>query len=156
MKSIVRPGLTSSNIHPHLFLLSSGPPDDGRRQGYIDASGRPVQWSGTPGIIAGMPDLSICRVNHYYTRSREHFRRKIQRKRWRDPRRAQEEFAYNDRNDAEDLVALRYVAKVRALMRAIAARSPAAPAQAHVPRYAPPYGALPVLPGRFRPMGGGR
>jgi glycosyltransferase involved in cell wall biosynthesis len=68
-------------------------------------------------------DHDVIRINHYFTRSREEWERKAARGRGAKPvdhprkHRTEQEFARNDRNEAEDLVILERMPAVRALMR---------------------------------------
>ena len=139
VKSIVRPSLTAGAVNPHMFNLHGQRIDEkGRfRSDYVDANAQTVIWSEQQGIIAGDPDLSICRVNHYYTRSQYHFDEKERRKTWRDPESALEQFEYNDRNDIRDTSATSFANAVNALADQIRPR----------PRFVPSqYGALPEVP----------
>ena len=69
-KALVRLSRATGCTNPHFFGVS------GRS---VDFSGRNIVWSEKQGIIAGTPDWSGPRVNHYFTRSEEHWRRRMTR-----------------------------------------------------------------------------
>jgi len=121
VKSIIRPGFAQRCLNPHCFDMR------GHRLGsYCDPLGRPMAWWPAPeagGILPGLsknePDYGGCRINHYFTRSRAHWRAKLKRGYPSDVAvRKMEEFDTYDRNDVEDGIALRYLARVREGMQA--------------------------------------
>jgi len=127
VKSIIRPGFAARCINPHCFDLRGD-----RLGSYCDAGGRPMQWWPAPeqgGIMPGLsldpPDYTLGRVNHYFTRSRAHWRAKLKRGYPSDVAiRKLEEFDVYDRNEVEDRIARRYlpdlrldVARIEAAMR---------------------------------------
>jgi glycosyltransferase involved in cell wall biosynthesis len=125
VKSIIRPGFAQGCVNPHCFDLR------GHRSGsYADAAGRPMEWWPAPergGILAGLskaePDYAVCRINHYFTRSRAHWQAKLRRGYPSDVAiRKMEEFDTYDRNEIEDAIALRYVPRVKARMAEFARR----------------------------------
>jgi len=91
VKMIVRPHLVTRVVSAH-WLKMDGP--------VVSPDGRITAWI-SPGRTAGIPNLSICRVNHYFTRSREHWDRKLARG-YRDFLRDPDTFADNDRNEIFD------------------------------------------------------
>lgn len=103
IKSIVRPARTLSCAHPHLFHLDDERTDEqGRyRSDYVHPNGQPILWGAEPGLTSGVPDLSVCRLHHYFTRSLAHWDRKLQRG-WRDTTRGYEAFNEYDRNEVLD------------------------------------------------------
>ena len=101
VKSIVRPGSSGPAVSPHGFETAR----------YQLANGQPVQWQ-SPGITATPADYAVCQVNHYFVRSRAHWRDRARRGR-RDDVRDAEEFARYDLNNVEDRLACRLAPRVR-------------------------------------------
>ena len=68
-KALVRPKMVRGVSNPHCFIV------EGRS---VDTGGRDIEWSSTPGpgVISGDPVYSSARINHYFTRSYAHWRRK--------------------------------------------------------------------------------
>jgi glycosyltransferase involved in cell wall biosynthesis len=125
VKSIIRPGFANGCLNPHCFDLR------GHIEGsYCDAEGRPMQWWLAPergGILPGLslepPNYSIIRVNHYFTRSRAHWRAKLARGYPSDVAiRKMEEFDEYDRNEIPDPIAGRYLPALREARAKITAR----------------------------------
>ena len=116
VKSVVRPGFVERCLNAHSFELR-----ENRLGGYCDASGRPVQWWPAPergGVLAGLstqlPDYSLCRVNHYFTRSRAHWQAKLRRGYPSDVAvRTEADFVEHDRNEVDDPIAQRYLPALR-------------------------------------------
>ncbi len=117
VKSIVRPRFVARCLNPHCFDLAGD-----RLGSYCDTHGRVVQWWPAPeqgGILPGVslepPDYSVCRVNHYFTRSRAHWAAKLKRGYPSDVAiRRMAEFIEYDRNEVQDPIARRYVPALRA------------------------------------------
>jgi hypothetical protein len=117
VKSIIRPGFASRCLNPHCFDLSGD-----RLGSYCNTAGRTMQWWPAPeqgGIVPGLsleaPNYGVCRINHYFTRSRAHWHAKLRRGYPSDVAiRKLAEFEMYDRNDIADPIACRYVAAVRA------------------------------------------
>lgn len=66
VKSLVRPDRVGSTwINVHWFDIEPA--------AYVDAEGRTIEWSGTPGIIKGEPSFGTAHVMHFQSRSMEHF-----------------------------------------------------------------------------------
>ena len=112
VKSIVRPGFVARCLNPHCFELHGD-----RLGSYCDTRGRPIQWWPAPehgGILPGVtlqpPDYGVCRVNHYFTRSRAHWAAKLRRGYPSDVAvRSMADFDEHDRNEVDDPIASRYV-----------------------------------------------
>ena len=112
VKSLIRPGFAARCLNPHCFDLRGD-----RLGSYCDTRGRAMQWWPAPelgGILPGVslqpPDYSICRINHYFTRSRAHWAAKLKRGYPSDVAiRRMAEFDEHDRNEVDDPIALRYV-----------------------------------------------
>ncbi len=102
VKSIVRPR-GARPLTPHTFAV---------RGAYVRPDGRPATF-GPPAFTADAPDYGLLQVSHYFTRSREHWRRKMARG-YRDIVRPHEVFAQYDRNEVEDLATARFASAVRA------------------------------------------
>ena len=119
VKSFVRPRLARSCPNPHYFDMSEG--TDGH---YCDAAGRYMLWLRSPetpgGVLRGIsraePDYTLCRINHYFTRSRAHWLAKMRRGYPDDLLiRKDEEFAAYDRNEIDDPIALRGLPALKAM-----------------------------------------
>jgi glycosyltransferase involved in cell wall biosynthesis len=116
VKSIIRPRLARSCANPHYFEMQED--IDGH---YCDADGRYMLWVRAPeagGVLRGVsraePDYALCRVNHYFTRSKAHWRAKLQRGYPSDFLvRKTEEFAAYDRNEIDDPIAARDLAALK-------------------------------------------
>ncbi len=121
VKSIIRPRLSVSCLNPHYFTMRED--TDGH---YCDTHGHYMLWLRAPeapgglmrGVSRALPDYSACRVNHYFTRSRAHFRAKLQRGYPSDVAvRRLDEFDEYDRNEVADPIAMR---DLEALKEAVA------------------------------------
>ncbi len=117
VKSIVRPGLALACGNPHYFSMREA--TDGH---YCDARGEYMLWHRAPevpgGVLRGLsraaPDYTLCRVNHYFTRSRAHWQAKMARGYPSDFLiRKQEEFDEYNRNEVADTAALRRLGELR-------------------------------------------
>lgn len=109
-KSFVRPG-ASLCLTPHYF------PGIGT---YGQPSGAPALWAHrSPGRTRDDADFGVCRINHYFTRSKAHWRAKIRRG-YRDIVREEAEFQAYDRNEILDETALRFAPATLARMEALA------------------------------------
>lgn len=93
VKSFVRPRLVNRTMNPHYFTLNWGD--------YVFPSGEPIQWGTRPGKSATVDDGSIARVNHYITRSKEHYYKKLAFPNPINDRR-QDRFVEVDRNEVFD------------------------------------------------------
>jgi glycosyltransferase involved in cell wall biosynthesis len=116
VKSIIRPSFAARCLNPHCFDMR------GNTLGsYADAQARPMQWwpapelgGIAPGLSLEMPDYSLARINHYFTRSRAHWLAKLKRGYPSDVAiRKIEEFDIYDRNDVEDPIARRILPALR-------------------------------------------
>jgi FkbM family methyltransferase len=107
VKSMVRPSCVISAPNPHYFEVD-GP--------YALADGRPVDWGVGPGILNGYPPDVTWRVNHYFTRSLEHWTNRGKRGQMDDLPRTMEEFHDYDENGIHDARAASYAPRVRALI----------------------------------------
>ena len=116
VKSIVRPKAVADCANPHAFHLHG--------RAYSPA-GAPLIWK-TEGRIAHVglssvsPEYSVAQINHYFTRSREHWARKVARG---YPNASSREklahFDHYDRNDIEDCCALGKVGALQQIRSAI-------------------------------------
>lgn len=105
VKSIVRPERVLRCLNPHAFELEAAWSD-----GYRDTANRKIEWlvlpetgASLPGVVAGNADWSTARVNHYFTRSFDHWKRKLERGYFdEDALRKIEQFKHFDRNDVID------------------------------------------------------
>jgi hypothetical protein len=89
---------------------------------YCDARGQYMLWVRAPevesGVLRGVsrlePDYALCRVNHYFTRSRAHWQAKLARGYPSDfATRSMAEFDLYDRNDVLDPIATRGLAALK-------------------------------------------
>ncbi|MBF0858781.1 glycosyltransferase family 92 protein [Gluconobacter sp. LMG 31484] len=105
VKSIVRPERVRRCLNPHAFELENMWSD-----GYRDTANRKIEWlvlpeTGTllPGVVSGDADWSTARVNHYFTRSFAHWKRKLERGYFdEEALRKIEQFKHFDRNEILD------------------------------------------------------
>ncbi len=129
VKSVVRPRYVARCLNPHCFDLAGD-----RLGSYCDTQGRSMQWWPAPehgGILPGVslepPDYSVCRVNHYFTRSRAHWVAKLKRGYPSDVAiRRMAEFVEYDRNEVHDPIAQRYLPALREAVAALEALLPQA------------------------------
>ncbi|AHJ61800.1 putative cytosolic protein [Granulibacter bethesdensis] len=110
IKSIVRPLSVISCDNPHWFNTDAP---------YVDAAGNPLEWyvsdqgEVVKGLTKAIPDYKGARINHYFTRSLAHWKRKVNRGYPADIAiRKMEEFEYYNRNEIEDPIAVRYMPNV--------------------------------------------
>ena len=124
IKSIVQPSLTFSCAHPHLFHVKGERWDESGqyRSDYVDPAGNAIVWGNEPGLTSSFHDELTCRVHHYFTRSREDWNRKLQR-RWRDIERSDADFDFHNRNEIRDETALRFVPELKIQMERLNALS---------------------------------
>ena len=128
VKSIIRPGFAARCLNPHCFDLRGD-----RLGSYCDTAGRTIQWWPAPelgGILPGVSleaaDYRVCRVNHYFTRSRAHWAAKLKRGYPSDVAiRRMAEFIEYDRNEVDDPIARRYLPALRLGVSRIEALLPA-------------------------------
>jgi glycosyltransferase involved in cell wall biosynthesis len=92
VKSFIRPQYALRCRNPHRFDLSEGD--------YVTPTGDPIDWV-KPGKSAVVPDDGIARVNHYHTRSRAHYLKKLSLPRATKGVR-EDHFHLVDRNDVYD------------------------------------------------------
>lgn len=109
VKSIVRPSAVVRNISPHTFALR-----EGRR--YATVSGADVVWLSVNGSTQA-PDLRGGWINHYFTKSREDWNRKLARG-YRDTTKRDPDgaFAAYDHNEVSDSSAVRFMPAVRGIL----------------------------------------
>ena len=101
VKSVVRPGRSGPAVSPHNFATAN----------YQLANGHPVEWQSN-GITVTAADYAVCQLNHYFVRSRAHWRNKMRRG-YRDGSRDDSDFALYDLNIVEDHLASRLAPRVR-------------------------------------------
>lgn len=120
VKSVVRPRLAVRCANPHYFEMREDL--DGH---YCDTHGKYMLWLRAPetpggvlrGVSRALPDYSVARINHYFTRSRAHWRAKVERGYPEDVAvRKLEEFELYDRNEIADPIALRYADRLRNML----------------------------------------
>ena len=149
VKSIIRPRAAVRCRNPHYFDMRKGVA--GR---YCDPCGTCLFWLHAPdapggvwrGVSAALPDYSVARINHYFTRSRAHWRAKVERGFLKGvPGRTFEEFAIYDRNEICDPIALRHLGRLRERLAVL--RGEAAVGPSIVERAIPAHG-----DGRSRPL----
>ncbi len=108
IKCLVRPDGAERCIGPHYFKVTGS---------YCDAEGRQLdEWSGVGLVPPERVVHSEWRLHHYFTRSRAHWERRLQRRRWSAPKlnRTEDEFRGHDRNEVFDDSALPFADRVRA------------------------------------------
>ena len=112
IKTIVRPELATGECSPHHFVLTEG-------ELCTRADGRPIEDFFKPGKTRSVGATDILRINHYYTRSREQYARKLARGRC-NGQEVVDDFDYMDRNEVFDDSAIIYLDEVKALVRQVA------------------------------------
>ena len=95
VKSFVRPKAIRSVKNPHFFALNRG-------YDYVNALGGKCVWI-KEGKLSEPVGLDTIRINHYYTKSREHYQIKLRRGN-ADSGTRTDQFDHNDRNEAFDPV----------------------------------------------------
>jgi glycosyltransferase involved in cell wall biosynthesis len=106
VKSFVRPAETIRCVNPHYFDVVGE---------YVTASGAVATWS-SPGVLDVVPDYSVAKINHYFTKSRQQWEAKLRRG-YPNAQRAIDEFELHyDRNEVEDVSALRLIPHVEAIL----------------------------------------
>jgi glycosyltransferase involved in cell wall biosynthesis len=93
VKSFVRPEAIQSVHNPHVFRLDA-------RFSYVDVLGYPCTWVKN-GKFEQCVGQDVCRINHYFTKSREHYAIKLARGNANGGVRP-DMFRQNDRNDVYD------------------------------------------------------
>ncbi|MDE8345865.1 MAG: glycosyltransferase family 2 protein [Acidocella sp.] len=106
VKSIVRPERTLGLQSAHNFVV------DGHTC-FLDGTA-PI-WAPGRGLLAHDPDYGLCKLHHYFTRSRRHWAQKLSRG-YPDIERADNEFDFYDRNDVFDDSAHRLLPSVKTLL----------------------------------------
>ena len=102
-KLIVRPSLVRQVHISHYFEMDGA---------IVSPSGTIQAWD-TFGLTSNIPDMAICRINHYFTRSKKQWDRKILRG-YKDIVRHEKDFDEYDRNEIFDDVITRYASDVKA------------------------------------------
>ncbi len=105
VKSIIRPELMKSTIHPHAFEMNGA---------YADLAGRPVIWD-EPGLLPDTPDYAGGKLHHYFTRSWDDWLAKLRRG---NPNRtrSEDEFYMYDRNEVFDDKAAALAPRVKEIL----------------------------------------
>ena len=116
IKSLLRPALAIRPLNGHKFELKEGAVY--RRGDGVEVTDW-LKW-GKTGHVAAVDRL---RINHYFTRSQAHYRRKLARGDLL-PKELPDVFTQMDRNDVRDESALVYEGQVRALMARVTAAHP--------------------------------
>ena len=110
IKSILRPRAVDQVISAHVATLRHG--------AYVRANGREIHDFVKAGKTKHVEALDILRINHYYTRSREHYQLKLDRGNIHgEP--IKDDFERMDRNEVYDDSALIYRDRVVDLVRSI-------------------------------------
>lgn len=112
VKTALRPSATIGAVNPHMFRVTGE---------YVNSAGNVLHWE-QEGLVQGPPVYGGARINHYFTRSREHWAEKIRRGQHRVNRKTLEDFEKYDRNEVQDHEALRFLPQTRDIMRQVAAR----------------------------------
>jgi hypothetical protein len=112
VKSIIRPTRLRACQSSHNFAMLDGPT--------VDLEGRRLKFL-PDGQLDGMPDYSIAQVNHYFTRSLEHWSAKLARG-YHDTTRAFAEFRNYDKNTVFDDGALRLLPAVKSILAGVSAQ----------------------------------
>jgi glycosyltransferase involved in cell wall biosynthesis len=107
-KAIVRPSQVKAMPNPHYVEVS------GRT---VDVVGADVVWGERQGLLQQVVGLQMCRINHYFTRSRADWGRRLER--GQVTKRTWDDFTAYDRNEIPDDLILRHLAPTKARMAAL-------------------------------------
>jgi glycosyltransferase involved in cell wall biosynthesis len=111
-KALVRPKSVKSMPNPHAVEMS------GRT---TDSMGADVVWGERHGLARQVIGLESCRINHYFTRSRADWARRLER--GQVTRRTWDDFTAYDRNEIQDDAILRHLERTRETMAALGGKS---------------------------------
>lgn len=101
IKSIVRPSVVKKVINPHFFYLRRIKWHSTKQYEYRSPNGSTLQWI-KPGKTVGTGEADIARIHHYFTKSLEHYQRKIARGNADNARARIDFFERNNWNDIFD------------------------------------------------------
>jgi len=116
VKCLVRPKQVIGVTNPHFFVLNGK---------YVDPSGGALTF-GMPGVTDRFGDITKCRINHYFTRSRDDWERRMLRGRFvaGSAKRTWEEFEKYDRNEVFDQSISRFAGQTRDHMLTLFSKIP--------------------------------
>lgn len=101
IKSMVRPNAVSKVINPHYLRLKRKSFFSFKRFEYFSPEGEIIEWIKL-GKSKKSGENSIAVINHYFTKSHEHYMKKLQRGNADKKQLRQNVFDFNDRNDIYD------------------------------------------------------
>jgi glycosyltransferase involved in cell wall biosynthesis len=101
IKSIVNTKFVSKVINPHFFRLKRKYWFSLDRYEYRDAEGNLITWI-KPGKSIDCGGASIAVIHHYFTKSEEHYSKKLQRGNADKPIKRENTFEFNDKNEVFD------------------------------------------------------
>jgi len=101
IKSIVRPEIVKNIINPHFFTFTRKYWYSFKRYRYSSPNGSPLIWI-KPGKTAAVGLSDTARIHHYFTKSLEHYQKKIAKGNADSKNCRLNVFEYNNRNDVFD------------------------------------------------------
>lgn len=101
IKSIVRPKYVDKVINPHYFKLKRISWRSLTRFKYHSPAGEVIEWL-KPGKTITPGEANLARINHYFTKSREHYEKKIERGNADKKDIRKDVFEFNDKNEVYD------------------------------------------------------
>lgn len=108
VKSIVRPTKVKRCDNPHAFVVEGLT---------VDPHGTAVTWQKNRGILADYADYADWRINHYFTKSKQHWADRLVRGQLgAQTKRTPKQFDTYDKNEVHDPSAMTLADRVQALM----------------------------------------
>lgn len=107
VKSIVRPSQVTRCINAHIFNVEGD---------YAMPDGSPVEWK-SAGLLVNTPDYTNWRLHHYFTRSKEHWEKRLMRGQLGKTVRTDKEFSTYDRNEIRDESALVFIKEINIMYK---------------------------------------
>ena len=122
IKSILRPEITVKALNPHFFLLKRVSLLSFRRHEYVNSSGQKAFWL-KPGKTLDTGDSEIAVIHHYFTKSEEHYQKKLLRGNADKKAKRMDVFKRNDRNELIDTSIIDFykkeIEKIKEIMKSI-------------------------------------
>ena len=101
VKSFVRPRHVAKVVNPHYFKLKRLSWYSVKRFTYNSPEGETIEWL-KPGKSISTGQGKLARINHYFTKSQEHYRNKLERGNADKKDARKNVFEFNDKNEIYD------------------------------------------------------
>jgi len=101
IKSIIKPRLVKGVVNPHYFNLTRKKWYSSEKNQYSRPNGLPLEWIKL-GKTKDTGAADLARIHHYFTKSLEHYEKKLQRGNADSVKKRLDVFNYNDKNDIAD------------------------------------------------------